>query len=443
MPRQGRTRKKSRTHVDDTKNLQAQSALQSKDDDTKVPKSIVFRRGKRTEAEVGELVQDVRHLMAPYTALNLQENRQLSISHYAKHLALPMGVSHLLSFSQNDERLWLKLVKTPDGPTLTFRVVQFTLHKHIAKMQKRPVALNTPALHSAPPIVVTNNFESVGAATAPAKNSNNPAAASGSAPHLKLMRITFQNMFPATNVYTVQLKDCRRVALFQYDATQDVVLLRHYAVQTSPVGANRRVKRLVSSSKATKAPRKLPNLGKLADIADYLDPSAAGGYASDSAASSATAADYNSDSDMESGGGTSNTVRLPDRFVQAAKQPNNLSAIKLQEIGPRLTLKLVKVERGMASGDVLYHALHQKSAEEAARLKQRKERQVQLKSQRKAEQQRNVDKKRHLAEEKKQQKATKRKRSGEVGGNDDDDNDDDDREAQSDDDDSAADSEDE
>jgi ribosome biogenesis protein SSF1/2 len=437
MPRQGRTRKKSRTHVDDTKNLQAQSALQSKDDDTKVPKSIVFRRGKRTEAEVGELVQDVRHLMAPYTALNLQENRQLSISHYAKHLALPMGVSHLLSFSQNDERLWLKLVKTPDGPTLTFRVVQFTLHKHIAKMQKRPVALNTPALHSAPPIVVTNNFESISAATASAA-----APSGGSAPHLKLMRITFQNMFPATNVYTVQLKDCRRVALFQYDAIHDVVLLRHYAVQTSPVGANRRVKRLVSSSKASKAPRKLPNLGKLADIADYLDPGA--GYASDSAASS-TAADYNSDSDMDESGNTgSNTVRLPDQFAQAAKQPNNLSAIKLQEIGPRLTLKLVKVERGMASGDVLYHALHQKSPEEAAQLKLRKERQVQLKSQRKAEQQRNVDKKRTLAEEKKQQKDTKRKRSGEVGGNeDDDDNDDDDREAQSDDDDSAVDSEDE
>jgi ribosome biogenesis protein SSF1/2 len=440
MPRQGRTRKKSRTHVDDTKNLQAQSALQSKDDDTKVPKSIVFRRGKRTEAEVGELVQDVRHLMAPYTALNLQENRQLSISHYAKHLALPMGVSHLLSFSQNDERLWLKLVKTPDGPTLTFRVVQFTLHKHIAKIQRRPVALNTPALHSAPPIVVTNNFESISAAA----TASAAAPSGGSAPHLKLMRITFQNMFPATNVYTVQLKDCRRVALFQYDATHDVVLVRHYAVQTSPVGANRRVKRLVSSSKASKAPRKLPNLGKLADIADYLDPGAAGGYASDSAASSATAADYNSDSDMDESGNTgSNTVRLPDRFVQgSAKQPNNLSAIKLQEIGPRLTLKLVKVERGMASGDVLYHALHQKSPEEAAQIKQRKEKQGQLKSQRKAEQQRNVDKKRTLAEEKKQQKA-KRKRTGELGGNEDDDDDDDDREAQSDDDDSAGDSDDE
>jgi ribosome biogenesis protein SSF1/2 len=443
MPRQGRTRKKSRTHVDDTKNLQAQSALQSKDDETKVPKSIVFRRGKRTEAEVGELVQDVRHLMAPYTALNLQENRQLSISHYAKHLALPMGVSHLLSFSQNDERLWLKLVKTPDGPTLTFRVLQFTLHKHIAKMQKRPVALNTPALHSAPPIVVTNNFESV-AAHAPSASA--AAATGGSAPHLKLMRITFQNMFPATNVYTVQLKDCRRVALFQYDATHDVVLVRHYAVQTSPVGANRRVKRLVASSKASKAPRKLPNLGKLADIADYLDPGAANGYMSDSAASS-TAADYLSDSDVDESGtfaAATNTVRLPDRFVQAAKQASNLSAIKLQEIGPRLTLRLVKVERGMASGDVLYHALHQKSPEEAAQLKLRKEKQVQLKSQRKAEQQRNVDKKRKLAEEKKQQKATKRKRTGELGGNeDDDDNDDDDGEAQSDDDDSAVDSEDE
>ncbi len=32
------------------------------------------------------------------------------------------------------------------------------------------------------------------------------------------------------------------------------------------------------------------------------------------------------------------------------------SAIKLTELGPRMTLKLVKIDSGVASGDVLYHA---------------------------------------------------------------------------------------
>lgn len=32
------------------------------------------------------------------------------------------------------------------------------------------------------------------------------------------------------------------------------------------------------------------------------------------------------------------------------------SSIRLAEIGPRLTLKLAKVEAGMAAGDILYHA---------------------------------------------------------------------------------------
>jgi ribosome biogenesis protein SSF1/2 len=453
MPRRGRSRKKSRTHVDDAKNAQARSALKD-DEGAKVPRSIVFRRGKkRTEPEVGELVHDVRHLMAPYTALNLQENKQLTLSHYAKHLALPMGVSHMLSFSQNDDRLWLKLVKTPDGPTLTFRVLQFTLHRHIAKTQRRPVALNTPALQLAPPIVVTNNFESAASAPVPVPVSagaaagaaaSNPAgsgsaSASASPPHLKLMRITFQNLFPPTNVYTVQLRDCRRVALFQYDAAEDVVHVRHYAVRTSPVGgggANRRLRRLASTAKAPTRRRKLPNLGKLADIADYLDhPGASGnGYVSDSAASSSlslsTHADDNSDSDRDESGtpASSNAVvRLPDRFQRGsssspAPAQSNLSAIKLQEIGPRLTLKLVKVERGMAGGDVLYHALQHKSPEEAAMLKQRKQKQVQLKAQRKAEQQRNVDKKRKVAEEKREQKAKRKRVSG--GGVADDDDDD-------------------
>jgi ribosome biogenesis protein SSF1/2 len=32
------------------------------------------------------------------------------------------------------------------------------------------------------------------------------------------------------------------------------------------------------------------------------------------------------------------------------------SSIRLHELGPRLTLSLYKVERGMASGEVLYHS---------------------------------------------------------------------------------------
>lgn len=35
---------------------------------------------------------------------------------------------------------------------------------------------------------------------------------------------------------------------------------------------------------------------------------------------------------------------------------SNKSAVKLQEIGPRMTLQLVKVEEGLCSGSVIFNA---------------------------------------------------------------------------------------
>ena len=52
--------------------------------------------------------------------------------------------------------------------------------------------------------------------------------------HVKLMRITFQQLFPPTNVATVRLADCRRVVLFHYDKESETVEMRHYAIRATP-----------------------------------------------------------------------------------------------------------------------------------------------------------------------------------------------------------------
>ena len=80
------------------------------------------------------------------------------------------------------------------------------------------------------------------------------------------------------------------------------------------------------------------------------------------------------------------------------------SALKLVELGPRLTMELVKVEKGLGTGDVMYHAYIHKSPEEAAALKARKEREAELKQQRRAQQQANVERKRQAAEAKREAK---------------------------------------
>ena len=45
------------------------------------------------------------------------------------------------------------------------------------------------------------------------------------------------------------------------------------------------------------------------------------------------------------------------------------SAMKLSELGPRMTLEIFKVEQGVNEGDVLYHKYVHKTKEEAQSLK--------------------------------------------------------------------------
>ena len=390
MPKRGRRRKKTRTHVVENEN--AASALESAKD-LKIPRSLVIRRGK-VESEVIELVADLRKMMLPYTAASFKEdakNRKMTLAHYAKELTGAMGVTHLMAISQNSSRLNLRLARTPSGPTLTFRLKQFSLIKQVRSVQRRP--FDSPAAFSHAPIVVTNNF---GDATA--------------APHVKLMRITFQNMFPAVNVATVKLADCRRVVLFNFmrrnvddqeqqrkDGDNDVnhdgeedeeVEVRHYAIKATPVGVNRKVRRLIQA--------KIPNLSKLDDVADYISGQTTSG-------SPAPAATSGVMSDSEAEDETSHVV-LPQKYTGRGNAASQKSALKLVELGPRLRLKLTKVERGLAAGDVMYHAYIKKSASEVKKQRAKIEREAFEKKRRREEQDANVERKKREKEEKREVK---------------------------------------
>lgn len=62
-------------------------------------------------------------------------------------------------------------------------------------------------------------------------------------------------------------------------------------------------------------------------------------------------------------------MTLPDRFVGKGNMKAQQSAMKLTELGPRLTLELFKVEQGVNEGDVLYHKFVHKTPAEAAAIK--------------------------------------------------------------------------
>lgn len=215
-------------------------------------------------------------------------------------------------------------------------------------------------------------------------------------------------MFRTINVKTVKLADCRRVVLFHYHKDEGIVQMRHYAIRANPVGISRNVKKLVQS--------KIPNLSQLDDISQFLDQTS-----SDHAASF-----YGSVSDSEAEDEGSR-VTLPDRYIGRGNAKSQLSAMKLIELGPRLTLELYKVQQGMNEGDILYHKFVQKSPEEAAATKERIEKAKRLKEERKKVQDANVKRKRDAVEEKRKAKAERKRQrleNGESAENPEDDEDD-------------------
>jgi ribosome biogenesis protein SSF1/2 len=226
-------------------------------------------------------------------------------------------------------------------------------------------------------------------------------------------------MFPAINVSTVKLNECRRVVLFNFirrdtsevedgngdDATNkqdgasndevedEEVEIRHYAIRAKPVGVDRKVRRLIEA--------KIPNLSKLDDISDYIT-----GQTSSGAPAPAVNSGAMSDSEAED---ETAHVMLPEKFRGKGNNKSQKSALKLVELGPRLRLKLVKVERGLASGDVMYHAYVHKTPEEVKELKQRKEQEASLKRQRREDQEANVQRKQAAKDEKKAKREQRKK----------------------------------
>jgi ribosome biogenesis protein SSF1/2 len=165
------------------------------------------------------LQMEIRKVMAPNTAQKLKERKNNSLKDYS-HVASLLKVTHLMLLAPGGKRklpeatavasdkarpkvevvagagALLKIARLPSGPTLTMRVERYSLSRMVRETQK--VSYDVASLYDSAPLVVLNNF-----------GSSEAAGGVPVAPHIKLMRITFQNMFPSVDVATVRLADCR------------------------------------------------------------------------------------------------------------------------------------------------------------------------------------------------------------------------------------------
>ncbi|XP_019865183.2 protein Peter pan [Aethina tumida] len=314
-------------------NLESEEVVQA-------PHSFVIHRGL-PGGHTLELTKDFRRVMEPFTATSLKERKKNTIKDFVS-VAGPLHVSHLSIFSRTETGMFLKIARLPRGPTLSFKVHNFSLARDVVSSLKKQLVVEQAFKHS--PLIVLNSF-------------------SGEGLQMKLMTSMFQNMFPTINLTSVDLNTVRRCVLMNYNPTTKLIDFRHYVIKLMPVGISKGVKKVVQG--------KVPNLSKCEDISEFL-----------------TKSGVLSESEFEDDPG--NHVTLAQKIATRGNIESGKSAIRLSELGPRLTLQLIKIEDGLMDGEVLYHDLIHKTEEEKAEIEKKREQKKKLKEKRKKIQEQNT-----------------------------------------------------
>lgn len=319
---------------------------------TQAPHSFIIQRGLN-HGHIVELTRDFRKLMEPFTAKSLQEHKKNTIKDFVSVAGL-LHVTHLCIFSQTEVGMYFKVGRLPRGPTLTFKVQNFSLAKDVVSSLKKQLVAEKAFKHS--PLIVLNSFNSDTA-------------------HMKLMASMFQNMFPKINLTNVDLNNIRRCVLLNYNSTTDLIDFRHYIIKVVPVGVSKGVKKVIQG--------KIPDLSKCNDISEFFTRGA-----------------ILSESEMEDDPNSHITVN--QKLASRGNVEQGRSAIKLIELGPRMTLQLMKVEDGLLDGIVLYHHLIHKSEEEKLEIQKKRDSKRKLKEKRRQVQEANKKRKEAEKEELKQ-----------------------------------------
>ncbi|KAG9233435.1 Brix domain-containing protein [Amylocarpus encephaloides] len=367
---------------------------------SRTPKSMVIRVGAgEVGPSVSQLVKDVRSMMEPDTASRLKERKANKLKDYLT-MSGPLGVTHLMLFSRSDSgNTNMRLAITPRGPTLHFHIEKYSLCKDVRKALKHPKAGGKE--YVAPPLLVMNNF------TTPQSDTD---AENRIPKHLESLTTTvFQSLFPPISPQTTPLTSIRRVMLLNREISQDeddgsyVLNLRHYAITTKATGLSKPLRRLNAAEKLLNSQQVkgkkggLPNLGKMDDIADYMVGGVDGsGYMTD--ATSGSEADTDAEVEVvETRAKKLMTRQRKDREEGKVKNSGNSvekRAVKLVELGPRMRLRMTKVEDGVCNGKIMWHEYIHKTKEEIKELDKKWEKKRQEKEARKRIQKENVEKKR-------------------------------------------------
>ena len=248
--------------------------------------------------------------MYPYTAINLKESTSNSIKDFLSLVDI-YGFSHMMMFTNTKKNSYLRLIKMPKGPTLTFRIEGYCLSSEIFKNSKiqRPLSKNFDHI----PLIIMNGFNS------------SEVDPEYEVP-IQTASMMFQSFFPPLNIKEIQMKKCKRVVLVSMVKNSDGTpefSIRHYEIEIEKYSVKKTISNLINGKALLGK-----NLSKFDNIADYVLKQSG----------------FTSQSDMDDPNlGSCEIMNDGDSNQEKVK-------IRLREIGPRLDLELYKIEEGFLSG---------------------------------------------------------------------------------------------
>lgn len=283
-----------------------------------IPRTFVFSRGSVSRG-AEDLVRDLRRLLKPYTYDHLRTKRSNTLKDFLSVSGL-LGVTHFVILNSPGEGTTLRLVRVPSGPSLTFRLQEYST---CGDLVSAGVCGGThESLFLEPPLCVLNGFAS-------------PGIPEGLRKPLELCATTIKAVFPELDVTASSSTKIRRCVLFSLDAEYKIVM-RQYAIHRVPVGVDPALYGVLEKQRLS--------LGSMRSMEDLVLQEKRPGV---------------NPAALVAGSVADNAVVVGQYHVY------------LTEVGPRLRMELMKIEAGFLTGMVLYNSRFTKTAEEAAELEER------------------------------------------------------------------------
>lgn len=276
------------------------------------PHSFVIRRGL-IGGGMSILMQDLRCVLEPFTAKNLHVTRKNSVRDFVS-VASIFHVQNMMIITRTEKAAYLRFCKLPRGPTLTYKIIDYTLRKDVISSQRKPCS--DPGLYLRAPLVIMKSFNEKVKGDEEHQFDQN-----------ELQTVMWQGLFPSIDVRHLKLLKMKRCVLLRLDTETGNIDFRHYAIKVRPVGVSKPIRRLVTR-------KKLPDLGKFGTIDEIFDDGGMSSGASDG---------------EEDQLDTSRHVDTTNEDFSTSK-----SAIRLIELGPRMRIKLHRIQEGLLGGVRLY-----------------------------------------------------------------------------------------